>query len=238
MRRGPPVVDLIAEKVLCDVRTVRRATVRLCGEQTGWFRRELDDKNYCYYPRFERLNEPFPPVDNTGHLEHQRPDIHGGQNVRLSSLIDPFEKENPTGACGEAIRRSPRTHEPNGSKTDDRRRKVFGIGSQDELITIAARAEGKPDFVYYDTKPWRLWNEYLVGQGLPPLQIQQTRQHLVDGHRHAAHAPMGRVRRLIRLGLGQMHDLAPLVVLGRVGCVQPIDPALPGLRINKELPMA
>ena len=70
-----PSQELIAEKVRCDVRTVRRAMERLTHETTGWFRRELDGKNYCYFPRFERLNQPPQPVENTGHLVQRTPDI-------------------------------------------------------------------------------------------------------------------------------------------------------------------
>jgi hypothetical protein len=172
-----PSQELIAEKVRCDVRTVRRAMERLTHEKTGWFRRELDGKNYCYFPRFERLNQPPQPVENTGHLVQRTPDIRSGQNVRLSSLIDPIEKENLDALGGKAIMLPPERRKPIG-RMDDRSSTVLDFGNQDELITTAARAEGNPAFVFLDSQPWHLWNEYRIAEGLPPLR---PRQHHVNG---------------------------------------------------------
>jgi hypothetical protein len=63
-------------------------------------------------------------------------------------------------------------------KTDDRSRRVFNFQNQDELITAAARAEGKRSFVFYDSEAWHSWNQYLAGKALPPLQNTHTRQHV------------------------------------------------------------
>lgn len=175
-----PSQEWLAEKVGLNERTVRRATAALCDEKSGWFRREFDNKSYCYFPRFDQLNDPAPPVENTGHLERQIPDIQRAPNVRLYSLGEPSIKENSGGACGEAIER-PALREPNNRKMADRGRKVLDFGNQDELLTNVARAEGKPAFVFLDSQPWQLWSEYRVSQGLPPLQPQHTRQHMSKG---------------------------------------------------------
>ena len=172
-----PSQELIAEKSHCDERTVRRAMERLTHEKTGWFRHQLDGRNYCYYPRFDRLNEPPNPVDNTGHLVHPTPDIHSGQNVRLSSLLEPIERENLSKPCGEPIALPPDKRKPIG-RMDDRSGRIFDFGNQDEIITTAAQAEGNRAFVFLDSQPWRLWNEYRIGQGLPPLR---PRQHQMNG---------------------------------------------------------
>jgi hypothetical protein len=72
-----PSQELLAEKIGCSVRTVREATAKLADSDTGlWFRRALDGKNYCYYPRFERLNVPVGSVDNTGKSRHATPANH------------------------------------------------------------------------------------------------------------------------------------------------------------------
>ncbi len=93
-----PSQETIAQKVGCSKRTVQRATDLLADPETGlWFRRELDGANYCYFPRFERLNEPRRPVDNRRHFRHGTGDISGVANVTLYSLRDSFEKETLTG---------------------------------------------------------------------------------------------------------------------------------------------
>ena len=82
-----PSQETIAQKVGCSKRTVQRATDLLADPETGlWFRRELDGANYCYFPRFERLNEPRRPVDNRRHFRHGTGDISGVANVTLYSL--------------------------------------------------------------------------------------------------------------------------------------------------------
>jgi hypothetical protein len=172
-----PAQDTIAEKIGCVKRTVQRATDLLADGETGlWFRRELDGRNYCYFPRFERLKEPRQPVDNRRHFVHATGDISGVQNVTLSSLRDPLKKEIPTGACGQPIALPPDHRKPIGRMDD--RRKAIDLSNLDEQITAAARAEGNCAFVFLDSQPWHLWNEYRAGQGLPPLR---PRQHYKNG---------------------------------------------------------
>jgi hypothetical protein len=172
-----PSQRLIVEKIGCCERTVREVTKLLADEGSGlWFRRQLDGKNYCYYPRFERLKEAPSPVDDTGKMEHRTPAKVTGKNCRLSSLIDPIEKEIPTGACGQPIALPPDPRKPIGRMDD--RRKVIDLSNLDEIITTAARAEGSCAFVYLDSHPWHCWNEYRVAQGLLPLP---HRQHQVNG---------------------------------------------------------
>ena len=172
-----PSQETIAQKVGCSKRTVQRATDLLADPETGlWFRRELDGANYCYFPRFERLNEPRRPVDNRRHFRHGTGDISGVANVTLYSLRDSFEKETLTRACPHPIALPPDVRKPI-NRMDDLRR-VFDLSNLDETITTAARAEGNPTFAFLDSQPWRLWNEYRVGQGLPPLR---PRQHQMNG---------------------------------------------------------
>jgi hypothetical protein len=172
-----PSQETIAQKIGCSKRTVQRATDLLADSETGlWFRRELDGANYCYFPRFERLKEPLPPVDNRRHLRNATGDIPGVANVTLYSLRDSLEKETLSEPCGEPIALPPDRRKSTGRMDD--RRKVFDLSNLDETITTAAQAEGNRAFVFLDSQPWRLWNEYRIGQGLPPLR---PRQHQMNG---------------------------------------------------------
>jgi hypothetical protein len=176
-----PAQDTIANKVGCSKRTVQRATDLLADQETGlWFRRVLDEKNYVYHPRFERLKEPRQPVDNRRHLRRGTGDISGVANVTLSSLRESLEKENPGRACGAPIALPPDAHKPIG-RMDDRSGKVIDLTNQDEIITAAARAEGNGQFVYYNSRAWRSWNDFYVRQGRPALSLGQTRRHVVNG---------------------------------------------------------
>jgi hypothetical protein len=167
-----PSQEFLARKVLCSARTVKRAIAMLVDEQSGWFRRQLDGRNNCYFPRFDRLD--------TGHDRgHSRPEIGATNGVTggpLSSIIDPIEKENLPTAREEATAPLHDRRKP-PARMDDRR-KVVDLSNLDEIITTAARAEGNCAFVFLNSQPWHLWNEHRLSQGLPPLR---PRQHHKNG---------------------------------------------------------
>ena len=157
---------------------MQRATDLLADPETGlWFRRELDGANYCYFPRFERLNEPRRLWIIRRHFRHGTGDISGVANVTLYSLRDSFEKENfdrslstPDRVAAEMC-----ASRSTGWMTEGRS-STFPTWTRQSRH--AARAEGNPAFVFLNSQPWRLWNEYRVGQGLPPLR---PRQHQMNG---------------------------------------------------------
>jgi len=173
-----PSQKFLAEKTGFSERTIWAATKKLADSQTGiWFRRELDEKNYCYYPRFERLKEPPAPVDNTRKSQQVTPANAGVAICDLSSLRESPLRENLSDGFRKPIVLPPTHRAPDGSN-DDRSRKVIELGDLDATITAIAHGEGKRRFVFYDSTPWQLWNEHLASQGLPPLR---PRQHMMDG---------------------------------------------------------
>jgi hypothetical protein len=171
-----PSQEFLAEKSHCGLRTVRRAVARLSDEHTGWFRRELDGRNNCYFPRFERLDRPRdrghsgPPIEATS----------GVSSGLLSSLVDPPEKEILINrvASDQIAERPPANSKRDGSNADRLKDGVVSFANQDEIITELAQRDGKRHFVFQDSAPWELWTRYLAAQGRPPMM---PRRHLLKG---------------------------------------------------------
>jgi hypothetical protein len=171
-----PSEEFLAEKTHCSPRTARRAIARLTDERTGWFRRELDGRNNCYFPRFERL-------DRSRDRGHSGPPIEATSGVSsglLSSLIDPPEKEILTNrSASDQITEQPVANgRRDGSKADRLKNGVVSLGNQDEIITKLAHKDGKRHFVLQDSEPWERWTRYLAAQGRPPMM---PRRHLWKG---------------------------------------------------------
>jgi len=172
-----PSQEYLAEQTGFSERTIRTSTKRLADSDFGlWFSRSLDGKNYCYFPRFDRLSQTLTPVENTGKSRPRTSANDGVLICRLSSIQNPL-KEIPEGA-GERQTAQPIILRKAVGSADDRSRKIVALGDLDETLTAAARSEGKRQFVFCDSTPWQLWNEYLSSQGLPLLR---PRQHMVSG---------------------------------------------------------
>jgi hypothetical protein len=180
--------EWMAARLGCSERALRDVTAVLCDDVTGWFRRELEGPpgrmNYVYHPRWERLSTT---VENTGDAKptrrqnRVRPTGKSRDEIcRLSSLRDPYKREILAEAPDQPSTDPPATDNLIGGNVD-RPRKVIDLGNQDEIITAAAQAEGNGQFVYYNSRAWRSWNDFYVRQGKPPLCLEQTRQHMMNG---------------------------------------------------------
>jgi hypothetical protein len=169
-----PSQEFLAQKVRCGLRTVKRAVALLVDDQNGWFRREVDGRNNCYFPRFERLNrghdrgQPCPPIGAKD----------GVTSGPLSSVENHYN-ENLINRPSEqtSARRQPIT-QPDVSKADRLKDGVVAFGKQDEIITELARKEGKSYFVFQDSEPWQRWEAHLNNNDKPPMV---PRRHMVKG---------------------------------------------------------
>ena len=159
---------------------MQRAVARLVDEETGWFRREVDSRNNCYFPRFERLNEPPDTRHNTRHFRPSDTRHYGGKSGGLSSLIDPIEKEIliNRGTSDRATDHAPPTSQQDGTKADRLKDGVVPFDDQDKIITELARKAGSPHFVFQDSEPWQCWENHLAAEGAPPMM---PRRHMVKG---------------------------------------------------------
>jgi hypothetical protein len=171
-----PSEEFLAEKTHCGLRTVRRAVARLTDEQTGWFRRELDGRNNCYFPRFEQLDRPR----DRGHSDPPIEATPGVSSGLLSSLVYPPEKEIliDRGANDQIAEQPPTNSKRDGSRADRLKDGVVSLVNQHEIITELAHRGGKRHFVFQDSVPWELWTRYLAAQGRPPMM---PRRHLLKG---------------------------------------------------------
>ena len=175
-----PSQKFLAAKIPCKLRTVQRAVARLVDEETGWFRREVDSRNNCYFPRFERLNEPQDTRHNSRHFRPSDTRHYGGKSGGLSSSIDPIEREilMSRGASEYATDHPQPISQHDGTKADRLKDGVVPFGDQDEIITELARKDGKPHFVFQDSEPWQCWESHLAAEGMPPMV---PRRHMVKG---------------------------------------------------------
>ena len=151
-----PSREYLAAQTDFSVKTVERATRVLAGgtmDNGRWFRREIDGRGYRYIPRFDQLDgrrsATAKAVDNRRHSRPEIGDILGGENVALSSLENPYMKENLDGACGKVRSLPPHALK----KMVGRSKSVVAFSNQDEIDriqTAAARANGERAFVYVD----------------------------------------------------------------------------------------